>query len=155
MTATASAIGKGFTFKRGDAASPEAFTTVVEIKKIGKFGEKRQSVEATTLDSNYEDFVAGMLAGGKISLEGNALPDASTQGLTSGMAALVRSGAKTNFKITSNTALGAKTWFFTALVEEWSIGDVAVKEVVPVMFSLQVVEGSAWASNASSPFGYA
>jgi len=155
MAPTVAGVGKGSLFKRGDAASPEIFTTVVEITKIGKFGVEKPAVEATSLDSTMEDFVLSLQKGGAISIEGNALPDSTTQGATSGLKSDIASEARKNFKIVYPTALGGKTYTFTALVTKWEEGDIDPKGVVKVSFSLQVVQGANWAANASTPFYYA
>lgn len=154
--ATAAGSGKNTLFKRGDGASPEVFTTVAEITKIGKFGVENPAIQAVSLDSTMDDYIPSMLLkGGTMDIEALAIPENATQGMSAGMKADVVSGTRRNFKITYPTALGAKTYTFTALVTSWKEGDVATNAIVPVSFQLQVVAGRAWELNANTPFYYA
>ncbi len=154
--ATASGSGKNTLFKRGDGASPEVFTTVAEVTKIGKFGVENPSIQAVSLDSTMDDYIPSMLLkGGTMSIEALAIPDNATQGMSAGMKADVVAGTRRNFKITYPSALGAKTYTFTGLVTKWNEGDVTTNGIVPVMFELQIVAGRAWEANANTPFYYA
>ncbi len=65
MAATDTQIGYGTLLKKGNAASPEVFTALLEVKSINNFGFSLEQKEATHMESlsRYKEFVAGMKEG--------------------------------------------------------------------------------------------
>lgn len=65
MAATEAQIGYGTILKLGDAASPEVFTAIAEVKSIDGFGFTLAEVDATHMESpgGYVERVAGLKDG--------------------------------------------------------------------------------------------
>ncbi len=65
MAATEGQIGYGTLLQLGNAASPEVFTTIAEVKSIEGFGFTLAEVDATHMESpdGYHEYVAGLKDG--------------------------------------------------------------------------------------------
>ncbi|HEX4381240.1 MAG TPA: phage tail tube protein [Candidatus Acidoferrum sp.] len=75
------AAGAGAKLKYGDGGSPEVFTAVVELKKVGRSGTKADLEDVTNLDSPgaYREYLPTLLDGGEIAFEGNYIAADATQ----------------------------------------------------------------------------
>ncbi len=65
MAATDAQIGYGALLKLGSGASPNVYTSVLEVKSINGFGFSLEQKEATHMESlnRYKEFVAGLKEG--------------------------------------------------------------------------------------------
>ena len=121
MTATTATIGFGVILAKGDAASPEVFTTIAEITDLSGPGLARDAVEAThTASTNrWREFLAGLKDGGEVSLTMNHLPNNATQDATSGGLvgefATVDGDTVGNWKLTFPVS-PAVSWTFPAIL---------------------------------------
>ena len=78
-------IGLGTLLKIGDAASPEVFTAIAEVKDITGPGLSTEFVEFThqQSDSGYREYKPTFKMSGDITFACNFLPDNATQGFSS------------------------------------------------------------------------
>lgn len=78
MAETQGMIGYGTTFKIGNGASPNVFTSVLEVKSVNGFGFTGNEVNATHMESpnGYEEFVGGLKTGDTLTVRGNGSRDA-------------------------------------------------------------------------------
>lgn len=104
---------QGYALKRGNAASPEVFTKIAEIMDLPGLNRTRTAIEANSLDTEWEEVLAGIKKGGEITFNCIFRPDDST-----GQAALeddYEDGTLVNFKIEA-TDSPPTTYAFAAIV---------------------------------------
>lgn len=135
--ATASKIGYGSLLKRGDGASPEVFTTVAEVRKVGEFGSEANLIDMTNLDSpnGFMEYLLSMKDGVELPVEVNFLPANTTQSVAAGLIADHNNGTTRNFKLVLPGAFG--TFSFAALVKGWK-ANVAPNEGLIATFTLKL-----------------
>lgn len=77
---TSATIGYGTAFKRGDGASPEAFTALAEVIDLGGPEMSKDTVDATHMasPSRYREFISGLRDGGEVSVMVNFVPGNTT-----------------------------------------------------------------------------
>lgn len=102
MAATKAKIGYGALLKRGDGGSPEVFTTLLEVTKVGGPKYSRDAIDATHSESldGHREFIAGLVNAGEISFEGNYVPRDSTQNQTTGILTEFANGDLRNWTLT-------------------------------------------------------
>lgn len=66
--------GAGTTFARGDAASPEVFTTVGDVVTLAGPAISKDEIEVTALDSTAKEFIGALDDPGEITMELNWNP---------------------------------------------------------------------------------
>lgn len=95
---TSAALGYGVKLKMGDAASPEVFTTIAEIKTL-EDSDTAETVEATNHDStgSRREYIAGLIDGDDLSFTCNYLPTNATQSLAAGLRSKI--GTTVNFRL--------------------------------------------------------
>lgn len=127
MSTTAIA-GYGIALKRGNAASPEVFTTVAEVMKLEAPNLTLDLKEVTAHDgSGWKEFIATLKDGGEFSVEINYVPTGTThKNASGGLLYDFANGTKSNYQIVfpdgSNT-----TWTVPAFVKSFkpsaAVGD--------------------------------
>ena len=110
---------QGMTIGIGDAASPEVFTDITEVKGIDGPGGQANEIDVTDLSSTAKEFVLGLQDEGDITLDINYLPADTQHAL---LRARRASGAIGNFQI-AFTDSPVTTWTFAALVKGFSISN--------------------------------
>ncbi|MFA5160920.1 MAG: phage tail tube protein [Elusimicrobiales bacterium] len=106
--------GFGTKLKMGDGASPEVFSDIAAVSKVGGPGVSLDTIDVTADDSpgGYKEYAAGLLDAGEIKLELNFLPaNASQTGLLTALTSRAAKHFKLVFPDTANT-----TWSFSAFV---------------------------------------
>lgn len=125
---TGAKLGYGSLFKRGNGASPEVFTTIVEMHDIPDFGAEAALVEVTNFDSpnGTREYISGLADGVQFTVQGNSRLDNQTQ-----LNLIADFDAKVlrNFQIHLTSPQGI--WSFAALVIGWKFN-------VPVASSQQI-----------------
>jgi len=111
---TSAVIGKGTLLKAGDAANPEVFTTIAEVKSISGPDISRDTLDVTNMDSsgNFREFVATLQDGGTVSFDINFIGDNATQ---TGLKTDMDAGTARNFELLMPNT-GATLFTFTALI---------------------------------------
>lgn len=124
---------QGMTLGVGDGASPEAFTTISEIKSIDGPGGQANEIDVTDLSSTAKEFILGLQDEGDITAEINYIPaNAQHAQLRADRA----SGTSRNYQITF-TDSPATTWTFAALVKGFSVSN-GVDSVTGATVTLRV-----------------
>lgn len=131
--ATSAVIGSQSLFQIGDGASPEAWTTVGEVRGL-EIGQENDLVEVTHLLSTAKEFIYGLPDGLEFSVSMNYLPANAQQ-----VAMLAAQAAKTtkNFKLTINPAAGVKVFLFSALIKGWRL-PISPNEEIQITFNLKI-----------------
>ena len=73
--------------KKGDAGSPEGFTSVAQVLSISGPSISRETIDTTDADAtnDWRTFIASYIDGGEITLEINYDPDTATHETTAGI----------------------------------------------------------------------
>jgi len=58
--ATNAILGAGSSLKLGDGASPEVFTKVAEVLRVGAIGQSAAEIDVTSLDSTAKEYIAAL-----------------------------------------------------------------------------------------------
>lgn len=119
MAATQARIGYGVTLARGDGASPEVFTSVVELIDITPPSMTKDQIEATHHASpgGFREFIPGMKDGGEFTAVFNWIKSHATQGNASGglLNDFLNQDTPRNWRI-SFPGSPVMTWTFRAVV---------------------------------------
>lgn len=97
--------GTGTLLKFGDAASPEFFTTVANIKELGGIKQTRTRLDSSThnyaaTQSGYDDFILGLKKGGSYPVKVVWDPNNATHGTGAlALRGLYEAGTKINMKV--------------------------------------------------------
>lgn len=114
-------LGKGTLFKVGDGASPEAFTTIGEVKSIsGGPGGVADEIDVTNHDSvgRYEEIILGIIRTPTISLVCNYLGSNTQQ---NALKTAMDAETLLNFKIVYQSLTTPKTHSFAGRIKKWEI----------------------------------
>lgn len=113
----------GTTFQVGDGASPEVFTAVAEVQKIGEYTIEADEIDLTHHESpgGFEEVVMGIIKTGVVPLAFNYIPtNATHRDASGGLMNLVRTKALTNFRLVFPD-LSSTTFNFSGYVKKVSI----------------------------------
>jgi len=115
------AFVSGYTVKRGDTASPEAYTDVPEVIEISGFGQSNELVDATHFGSDgVREYINGLSDGAEFSLTCHRLPDNAVQ---SNMINDVGNRSRVNYQIVEADGRGnSETFQFLAVAMGWNVG---------------------------------
>ena len=137
----ASLNAQGVTIGRGDAASPEVFTSLGEVKSIQGPGGQATVIDTTNLSSTAKEKQMGLQDEGQVTLELNLdVDDAQQNGLRTDRT----NQTLRNFRITLTDSSPATTLTFAAYVLTFSIG-AAVDDIVSASVTLEISGAVTWA----------
>lgn len=75
-------------WQRGDGATPEVFTSVAEVRRVGEINFSQKFAETTNTDSgDWEEFIDTLKSAGSVDVEVNLLSDDVTQDDNTGVVA--------------------------------------------------------------------
>lgn len=119
--ASSAISGFGTLVKIGDGGSPEAFTTIAELKNIKLPGVKNTIVEVTSHSSpgGIKERLAVLGEITEMSFDLNFIPTGATHSYTSGLLKDALNRTKRNFKVVLPDG-GGTTWQGAAYVEEFT-----------------------------------
>lgn len=131
---TSAFIG-GLTFQRGDGASPEVYSTVVEVNTLGGFGKTNPLVDVTSHDSTSREYIAGLSDGSELSVDGNRVH--SSPSVQDALIADVDAGTTRNFKITLTDGTTPIVYTFSAVCQSWEITP-SFEDKVTIAYTLKI-----------------
>lgn len=107
---------------------------ISDVTKIGGIEVSSDTLETTTLDSTFKEFINSIADGGSVDIEGNFYP-----GDTTGQVALNAAvgGVAQTCVITLPTAFGA-TWTFSGLMTKFKSASADTNSVIPFSASIKV-----------------
>jgi len=112
MANSANALkGEGLTVAIGDGADPEVFTNIGEVLSTA-IAQTRDTIEVTTLDEAWKEYIAGLKDGGEVPVELNYYPDDTGQ---TTIQTDFENGTLRNFKITLTNS-GSSEVTFAAII---------------------------------------
>jgi len=68
---TVAVLGSGATLGLGDGASPQVYTTIAEVLRVGPIGSTNPEVDVTNLDSTAKEYIAGLADGNTVEFDMN------------------------------------------------------------------------------------
>ena len=68
---TAAVLGKNATLGLGSGASPQVYTTIAEVLRVGPVGSTNPEIDVTNLDSTAKEYIAGLADGNTVEFEMN------------------------------------------------------------------------------------
>ena len=100
---------------RGDAASPEVFTNIAEVRDISGPSMEAETIDVTSHDSTsgWRDHIPGLKDGGEVTFDVNFDPRVATHDQSTGLASFI--GTESNWRVIYPTAI-AKQWSFAAVM---------------------------------------
>lgn len=111
----------GLLLKRGDGAGPEVFVTIGELVEVTPPGIVNPAFEKTTQASTAREYGStGLVEVEEFTCTINYIPSQTDHGMTSGLAADVKSGAQRNYQLAMPDA-GPVVWSFAALVTGFKV----------------------------------
>ena len=113
--------------KKGDAASPEVFTTVADVLAIDWNGKKLDTVDVTSMSStgNYREFIPTLFDGGELTFGLNYNPTNATH---SGLKTDYDARTLRNWQLVLPSSLG--TWSFAGYITEMSLNADLAKQLM-------------------------
>ena len=126
----------GTTLKLGDGGSPEAFTTIAELKQISA-NRNQEFVDVTNHDStnNFREELA-TFKGAQVTFSGNFLPENATQDETTGIQEAFDSQTLDNYQLIFSNA-GNHQFAFAAYIGDLNV-DANFDEAASVSGTLRV-----------------
>ena len=131
-------LATGVLLARGDAASPEVFTTLAEIQTVKPPGLSRNEIDVSTHNAGVEEKILGMLRTGQIAGRCNWLPSNATHINTgSGMHADILNNTQSNWRITF-TDSPATVFTMAARVQLFDIEEMTTDSPMTFSYALTV-----------------
>ena len=124
---------QGATFQRGDAASPEVFTTIAGLVNIGEVGVERSLIDTTNLASTIREYKGAIPDGAEIDLDFQYDSDETGQ---TGLKADLDGNTVRSFKINIQDSPVA-VFAFSGLVISWKISN-PIDNVVPLAVRVKI-----------------
>lgn len=133
MAATAAQISYGALLGLGNGASPQVFTSVLEVVEFSGPGVSLPTVKVTNLTSpnRTEEYVAGMKDGKSVTFTCNLI-----QGNQSLLKNWVDAGLRTDWKVTNPGSLISR--IFGATPESWEEMGYSVSGVLQVKVGMKI-----------------
>ena len=124
---------QGAVLGAGDAASPEAFTTIAQLVNIGEIGVERALIDITNLASTLREYKGAIPDGSEIDFDFQYDPDNAQQ-----TALKTRLDANTtiNYRVTLSDS-PATTFTFAGLVISWKINN-PIDNIVPLAVRIKI-----------------
>lgn len=136
---------QGVTIAKGDAASPEVFTSIADVMSIGGPTSVNNEIDVTSLSDTAKAFISALVDNGEVSIGMGFVPtNATQQAIFTDLAA--GSTNEANYRITF-TDSPASTFTFSAWVRDAAVG-VSVDDKVSLDATLRVTSALtiAWGS---------
>lgn len=83
--ATSAKLGALSSLKLGDGASPEVFTTVAEVLRVGAIGQSTSEIEVTHLSSTAKEYIGGLAEGATVDFQLNFVGGTQQNALRDGV----------------------------------------------------------------------
>jgi predicted secreted protein len=135
---SSSFLAQGTLLQAGNAASPEVFTTISEVRSIRGPTMTRDLIDVTNHDSagSYREYVLGLKDGGEVTFDINYIPADGTHDASTGLLADYNNDVRRNFQMTFSDP-STTTWSFTAIVMGFEVS-AAIDEVLMSSVTLKV-----------------
>ena len=137
---TAAVLGSGATLQLGSGASPQVYTTIAEVLRVGPIGSSNPEVDVTNLDSTAKEYIAGLADGNTVEFEMNWVAgNSQQQSLRTSQA----SGSTINMKMVWPVSPETTAQFDLVLLD-FSMGDTTPEAQVTATVSGRISGSIAW-----------
>ena len=137
---TAAVLGSGATLQLGSGASPQVYTTIAEVLRVGPIGSSNPEVDVTNLDSTAKEYIAGLADGNTVEFEMNWVAgNTQQQSLRTSQA----SGSTVNMKMVWPVS-PETTAVFDLVLLDFSMGDTTPEAQVTATVSGRISGSIAW-----------
>ena len=126
-------VADGTILGRGDGASPEVFTNVPQLQRIGSVGQSRGLIDVTNLASTAREYKKAIKDGEEIACLAQYDPDDTVH---AGLRADKDAETARNFRVTLVDS-PPQTITFAALVTVWRIVNIEIDQVLGLEFTLK------------------
>jgi len=82
---TQAILGAGSSLRLGDGASPEVFTKIAEVLRVGAIGQTAAEIDVTNLDSTAKEYIAALPDGETVSITMNFVGGTQQNALRDGV----------------------------------------------------------------------
>jgi len=135
---TNAVLGSLAELKLSDDASPEVYTKIAEVLRVGPIGSTAPEVDVTNLDSTAKEYIGGLPDGASLEFECNWLV-----GNTQQEALRSAVGDQKNFQMIWNTSPNTQA-AFTLTVLGFEIGETTPESQITAMISGRISGAIAW-----------
>lgn len=132
-------VSQGVKLQRGDGASPQAFSNLVEMTSIGGPQGSATVIDTSSLDTTFATKLIGVLDEGQVSFEGFLLLDTQQDAMLTDRAAKT----KRTFRILLDAASPASYIQFTAYVTSFN-PSFALNQARTVSGTLEITGEVTW-----------
>lgn len=132
----ATLVGTGAKMYRGDAASPEVFTEITQLRSASSVGASRSLIDVTHCSSTQRTYKLALKDGDELSFTHLYDPDDTAQ---SGLFTDMNNGTSRNFRLDLSDSPATQV-AFTGLVVGWNI-DNNLETEVPLNYRVKVTSG--------------
>jgi hypothetical protein len=101
---TQAILGAGSSLRLGDGASPEIFTKIAEVLRVGAIGQTAAEIDVTNLDSTAKEYIAALPDGETVSISMNFIGGTQQNALRDG----VRTSKNFQMRFSDNTQASFK-----------------------------------------------
>lgn len=137
---TAAVLGSGATLQLGSGASPQVYTTIAEVLRVGPIGSSNPEVDVTNLDSTAKEYIAGLADGNTVEFEMNWVAgNTQQQSLRTSQAA----GSTVNMKMVWPVSPETTAQFDLVLLD-FSMGDTTPEAQVTATVSGRISGSIYW-----------
>lgn len=135
---TQASLGALTTLQLSNGASPEVYTTVAEVLRIGPIGSTAPEVDVTNLDSTAKEYIGGLGDGAQVEFECNWIK--STQQTTLRDAV----GDTHNFKVTWSDSPNTVATF-ALVVLGFNMGETTPESQITASVTGRITGSITWA----------
>ena len=137
---TSAVLGSGATLQLGNGASPQVYTTIAEVLRVGPIGSSNPEVDVTNLDSTAKEYIAGLADGNTVEFEMNGVAgNSQQQSLRTSQA----SGSTINMKMVWPVSPETTAQFDLVLLD-FSMGDTTPEAQVTATVSGRISGSIYW-----------
>lgn len=111
---TVAILGAGSQFMLGDGASPEVFTKVAEVLRVGSIGQTAAEIDVTNLDSVAKEYIAALPDGETVDIQMNFIGGTQQNALRDG----VRSTKNVRMRFSDKTQASFKLVILSFIRDE-------------------------------------
>lgn len=139
---TSAKLGKLSTLQLGDGSSPQSYTTIAEVLRVGPIGSENPEVPVTNLDSTAEEYIAGLADGRTVEFEMN-WQGANTQQVS--LRTSQASGSTVNLRMVWTQFSPNRSAQFDLVLLTFEIGETTPSNPVTARVSGRISGSIQWA----------
>jgi len=137
---TSAVLGKNATLGLGSGASPQVYTTIAEVLRVGPVGSTNPEIDVTNLDSTAKEYIAGLADGNTVEFEMNWVQgNAQQQALRTAAA----SGSTENFRLAWQTSPNTIAQFDLVILN-FEMGETSAEMQITARVSGRISGSIVW-----------